>query len=83
MDRDFRNPQDVARATPERVEDSLRKVLRRGVSERPFVMRLRFKFDGGQSAPMLYIGNMNRAWSDYVNGRSLCRCRQCRGRSGF
>jgi hypothetical protein len=68
MDRDYRAPQDVARAGSDQVEQSLSKVLRRGVESKPFVARLRFDYDGGRAGPMIFIGNMSRAWSDYVNG---------------
>lgn len=70
MDRDFRNPEDVARAGPERVGQSLVKVLRRGITDKPFVLRLRFEYNGGVRGPMLFIGAMSRAWSDYVNGNA-------------
>ena len=70
MDRDFRTPQDVARATPDRVEQSLAKELRRGVDEKPFVLRLRFQYDGGRAAPMLYVGALNRSWRDYINANA-------------
>ena len=70
MDRDFRTPQDVARATPDRVEQSLAKELRRGVDAKPFVLRLRFQYDGGRAAPMLYVGALNRSWRDYINANA-------------
>ncbi|MBT6276479.1 MAG: hypothetical protein HOI95_20380 [Chromatiales bacterium] len=70
MDSEFRNPQDVARATPDRVERVLATRLRRGFESRPFVMRLRFGYDGGRTAPLLYVGNLNRSWSDYINGNA-------------
>ena len=70
MDRDFRTPQDAARATPDRVEQSLAKELRRGVDAKPFVLRLRFQYDGGRAAPMLYVGALNRSWRDYINANA-------------
>lgn len=70
MDRDFRTPQDVARASPDRVEQSLAKELRRGVDAKPFVLRLRFQYDGGRAAPMLYVGALNRSWRDYINANA-------------
>ena len=67
MDRDFRNPQDVANATPDRVERSLARVLRIGFETRQFVYRLQFAYAGGRTAPMLYIGTLNRTWNEYIN----------------
>ena len=69
MDRDFRTPQDVARATLT-VWSSPYKELRRGVDEKPFVLRLRFQYDGGRAAPMLYVGALNRSWRDYINANA-------------
>jgi len=70
MDRDFRNPEDVARATAEQVRQSLAKILRRGVSAKSFCMRLKFEFSGGRAEPVLFIGNLNRAWRDYINANA-------------
>jgi hypothetical protein len=88
MDRDFRIPQDVARAGATQVEQSLTKVLRRGVEGRPFVMRLRFAYDGGSAAPLMFIGSMNRFWSDYINANARANdmvtgvCSTARGEVG-
>ena len=61
MDRDFRNPEDVARATAEQVRQSLAKILRRGVSAKSFCIRLKFEFSGGRAEPVLFIGNLEVA----------------------
>ena len=70
MDRDYRNPQDVAGASQERVEESLVREVRRGVRDRPFVLRRRFEYEGGRVAPLLWIGTISRAWTDYMNANA-------------
>ncbi len=67
MHRDFKTPQDVYNASPDRIERCLARVLRQGFESRPFLYRLKFRYQGGQSAPLLYIGTLGRAWHDYIN----------------
>jgi hypothetical protein len=68
MDRDYKNPEDVAKAGQDRMMQALTRVVRRGIESRPFIYRLQFKYDDGRSAPLLFIGSLNRSWSDYING---------------
>jgi hypothetical protein len=88
MDRDFRNPEDVARTASEQVLQSLAKILRRGVEDKSFFMRARFEFSGGRSEPVLFIGTLNRAWRDYINGNARANdmiigsCSTGRGETG-
>ena len=70
MERDYRNPQDVAGASQERVEDSLSREVRRGVQDRPFVLRRRFEYEGGRVGPLLWIGTISRGWTDYLNANA-------------
>ena len=70
VDRQFPTPQDVARAGTERLHEALNAWLRRGVVDQPFVLRQRFEYDGGRRGPMLFIGNINRSWRDYINGNA-------------
>jgi hypothetical protein len=58
------------RVAVERLHEALNAWLRRGVVEQPFVLRQRFEYDGGHRGPMLFIGNINRSWWDYVNGNA-------------
>ena len=88
MDRDFKTPQDTANASSDRVEQSLSRVLRIGFESRQFVFRLKFPFEGGHIAPLLYIGSLNRSWSDYINANARANdmavgtCELARGPTG-
>ena len=88
MDRDFKTPQDTANASSDRVAQSLGRVLRIGFESRQFVFRLKFPFEGGHIAPLLYIGNLNRSWSDYINANARANdmavgtCELARGPTG-
>jgi hypothetical protein len=70
VDRQFPTPQDAARAGAECLHEALNLWLRRGVVEQPFVLRQRFEYDGGRRGPMLFIGNINRSWRNYINGNA-------------
>ena len=70
MDREYRTPESAARVNAVGVHQALSKVLRRGFEERPFLLRMRFRYDSGGEAPLLFIGRLNRAWSDYINANA-------------
>ena len=70
MDRDYRNPDDVARTSQVRVEEALVREVRRGIEARPFVMRQRFHYADGRTGPLLYIGAVSRAWADYLRANA-------------
>lgn len=70
MDRDYRNPDDVARTSQVRVEEALVREVRRGIEARPFVMRQRFHYADGRTGPLLYIGAVSRAWADYLSANA-------------
>lgn len=50
------------------MHQNLQTTIRRGFDERPFLLRMRFGYEGGRTGPLLFIGSINRSWRDYING---------------